>query len=122
MQGMLNSRLDPAGYNRTLGISDEAYMLVNGAVDSALGRLALMPLVVLAARLCPQGVEATVFGLLMSLHIASFMCGKVFGSMLMDAFGVTSTSFVNLPALMMVRCSHWPKYIVSARSLVSACV
>ena len=74
---------NPAGYNRTLGISDEAYMLINGAVDSALGRLALMPLVVLAARLCPQGVEATVFGLLMSLHIASFMCGKVFGSMLM---------------------------------------
>lgn len=43
-----------AGYNRKLGVSDPAFMLISGAVDAGLGRIALMPLVVLAARLCPK--------------------------------------------------------------------
>ena len=50
-----------------------------------------------------QGVEATVFGMLMSLHIASFNTGKVFGSLLTTAFGVTSTDFTNLAPLVLVR-------------------
>jgi hypothetical protein len=52
---------------------------------------------------CLQGVEATVFGLLMSLHIASHMLGRVFGSLLVTAFGVTSTNFQNLAKLVLVR-------------------
>lgn len=54
-----------------------------------------------------QGVEATVFGMLMSLHISSFMLGKVFGSLLTAAFGVTSGNFTNLANLVLVQsCSH----------------
>ena len=49
-----------------------------------------------------QGVEATVFGLLMSLHVASFMTGKVLGSILTSAFGVTSSNFTNLAPLILV--------------------
>ncbi len=49
-----------------------------------------------------QGVEATVFGMLISLHIASFMTGKVLGSLLTTAFGVTSTNFTNLAPLVLV--------------------
>lgn len=52
-----------------------------------------------------QGVEATVFGMLMSLHISSFMLGKVFGSALTAAFGVTSGNFTNLANLVMVRAA-----------------
>ena len=50
-----------------------------------------------------QGVEATVFGMLMSLHIASHMTGKVLGSVLTTAFGVTSSNFTNLAPLVLVR-------------------
>lgn len=50
-----------------------------------------------------QGVEATVFGMLMSLHIASHMTGKVLGSVLTTAFGVTSSNFANLAPLVLVR-------------------
>jgi hypothetical protein len=53
-----------------------------------------------------QGVEATVFGMLMSLHISSFMLGK-FGSALTAAFGVTSGNFTNLANLVMV-CAARP--------------
>ncbi len=42
------------------------------------------------------------FGLLMSLHIASHMAGKVLGSLLMSVFGVTSTDFQNLAPLVLV--------------------
>lgn len=90
------------GYNRTLGVSDPAYALVCGGIHAGVGRLAMMPLVTLAARLCPKGVEATVFGMLMSLHISSFMLGKVFGSLLTTAFGVTSGNFNNLANLVLV--------------------
>lgn len=55
-----------------------------------------------------QGVEATVFGMLMSLHISSFMLGKVFGSLLTTAFGVTSGNFTNLANLVLVQsCSPY---------------
>lgn len=53
-----------------------------------------------------QGVEATVFGMLMSLHISGFMLGKVFGSALTAAFGVTSGNFTNLANLVMVRAAR----------------
>lgn len=43
-----------SGYNRTLGISDPAFALVNGCIHAGVGRLAMMPLVTLAARLCPK--------------------------------------------------------------------
>ena len=42
------------------------------------------------------------FGMLMSLHIASFNTGKVLGSVLTTAFGVTSTNFTNLAPLVLV--------------------
>ncbi|CAL5221093.1 g3223 [Coccomyxa viridis] len=90
------------GYNRRWGVTDEAYFLVFGSLHAGLGRLALMPLVVLASRICPKGVEATVFGMLMSLHIASFNTGKVLGSVLTTAFSVTSTNFTNLAPLVLV--------------------
>ncbi len=43
------------------------------------------------------------FGLLMSLHVASTMTGKVLGSVLTSAFGVTSSNFTNLAPLILVR-------------------
>ena len=46
------------------------------------------------------------FGMLMSLHISSFMLGKVFGSALTAAFGVTSGNFTNLANSVMVRAAR----------------
>ncbi|CAK0782156.1 hypothetical protein CVIRNUC_005589 [Coccomyxa viridis] len=90
------------GYNRRWGVTDQAFFLMFGSLHAGLGRLALLPLVVLASRICPKGVEATVFGLLMSLHVASTMTGKVLGSVLTSAFGVTSSNFTNLAPLILV--------------------
>ena len=44
----------PSGANRALGIDDKAFVLVDSVLITALGRIALMPVLVLAARICPE--------------------------------------------------------------------
>ena len=44
----------PAGFNRTLGLSDELFALADTALLTVLGQVAFMPLLVLAARICPE--------------------------------------------------------------------
>ena len=44
----------PAGANRALGLSDELFVLGDSAVLTVLGQVSFMPILVLAARLCPE--------------------------------------------------------------------
>ena len=46
--------------NRELGIPDQLFALTDTVVLSVLGQIAFMPVLVLAASLCPPGVEGTV--------------------------------------------------------------
>jgi hypothetical protein len=43
----------PAGINRQLGLSDELFALADTALLTVLAQVAFMPLLVLAARICP---------------------------------------------------------------------
>jgi hypothetical protein len=43
-----------AGANRALGIPDKAFVLVDSVLITGLGRIALMPTLVLCARICPE--------------------------------------------------------------------
>lgn len=63
-----------------------------------------MPILVLAARLCPEGVEATLFATLMSISNAGSSVGSALGAALTAWLGVTSTNFDNL-ALLVVICT-----------------
>lgn len=47
-------------FNRELGIPDKAFALTDTVVLTVLGQVAFMPTLVLAASLCPPGVEGTV--------------------------------------------------------------
>ena len=53
--------------NTQIGLSDQLFVLGDAAILQAIGQVAFMPLLVLAARMCPEGVEATLFALLMSI-------------------------------------------------------
>ena len=57
--------------NQAMGIPDKLFALTDSAVLSALGQLAFMPTLVLAARLCPPGSEGTLFASLMSVGACS---------------------------------------------------
>lgn len=88
-----------SGYNRTLGISDEMFALGDSAVLTVLGQLTFMPLLVLAAQVCPEGVEATLFATLMSILNSGSFVGTSLGAALTSLFGVTSENFDNMFAL-----------------------
>ena len=51
--------------NRAVGIPDTLFALGDDVVLTVLGQVAFMPTLVLAAKLCPPGVEGTLFALLM---------------------------------------------------------
>ena len=56
------------GLNRQWGLSDELFALGDSAILTVLGQVSFMPVLVLAARLCPEGVEATLFATLSELY------------------------------------------------------
>lgn len=58
----------------------------------------------LAARLCPPGIEGTLFAALMSVYNASGVVSNQLGAVLTHALGVTETDFTNLWLLVTI-CS-----------------
>ena len=76
------------GASRRLGIPDGAFVLADAAVLAALGQAAFMPVLVLAARLCPAGVEASLYALLMSVLNAGGAAGAAAGGALTSALHV----------------------------------
>ena len=82
--------------NLSLGISDQAFALGDGVILTALGRVSTMPILVLAAKICPPGLEATLFASLMSMFNAGSAVSGVLGGWLTSSLGVTSDNFDNL--------------------------
>ncbi|KAJ4955844.1 hypothetical protein NE237_012627 [Protea cynaroides] len=92
------------GLNRHFGISDEWFSIGDSLIITVLGQASFMPVLVLAAKLCPQGMEATLFATLMSLSNAGSVIGGLLGAGLTQLFGVTRENFDNL-ALLIVLCN-----------------
>jgi folate/biopterin transporter len=88
--------------NRALGISDQWFSLGDNLVLTVMGQIAFMPVLVLAARLCPPGVEATLFALLMSVVNLAGLLSYESGAVLMHWFGITENNFSNLALLVVI--------------------
>eukprot|EP00879_Flechtneria_rotunda_P032031 GHRR01035179.1.p2 GENE.GHRR01035179.1~~GHRR01035179.1.p2 ORF type:complete len:145 (+),score=54.12 GHRR01035179.1:119-553(+) len=65
-------------------------------------QVSFMPILVLAARLCPEGVEATLFATLMSILNGGAFAGAALGAGLTSVLGITSTDFSNLFLLLVI--------------------
>jgi folate/biopterin transporter len=88
--------------NRAWGLDDHWFSLGDSLVLTVAGQIAFMPVLVLAARLCPPGIEATFFALLMSaFNLAGFLSQEL-GSLLMHALGVTESNFSHLGLLLVI--------------------
>jgi len=92
------------GMNRQLGIDDRFFAMGDSLVLTVLGQLAFMPTLVLAAKICPPGLEATLFAGLMSVFNAGGVASGALGAGLTEYLGVTSTNFDNL-ALLVTLCN-----------------
>lgn len=79
-------------------------MFGDDIVLSVLGELAFLPTLVLAARLCPAGVEAVLFATLMSIYNGASTVGTELGAGLTSVLGVTENDFSNL-ALLTIICN-----------------
>ena len=88
--------------NRSLGIGDRWFSLGDSLILTIAGRIAFMPVLVLAARLCPEGIEATLFALLMSVLNISGLCSFQLGAGLTYLLGVTESNFDNLWLLILI--------------------
>ena len=88
--------------NRDWGIDDRWFSLGDSVILTVAGQIAFMPVLVLAARLCPAGIEATLFALLMSvLNLAGALSHEL-GSLLMEGLGVTERDFSSLGTLVLI--------------------
>ncbi|XP_078430910.1 major facilitator superfamily protein isoform X2 [Wolffia australiana] len=90
------------GLNRQMGISDEWFSIGDSLILTVLGQASFMPVLVLAARLCPRGMEATLFATLMSISNGGGVLGGLIGAGLTAVFGVTKDNFDNLVTLIVV--------------------
>ena len=100
--------------NRDLGISDTALIYGDDVALAALGEVAFLPTLVLAARLCPPGVEAVLFATLMSIFNGAGTLGTEVGAALTKFAGITDANFDNL-AQLIVLCnitSLWPLVLI----------
>lgn len=89
-------------YNIILGIPDQAFSLVESSVLSVLGQLAFMPTLVLAAKLCPPGIEGTLFASLMSIYNFAGVLSSEIGAGITSLLDVTDTKFDNLSLLVLI--------------------
>jgi folate/biopterin transporter len=90
--------------NRALGIPDGAFVLGDDVILSILGEVAFLPTLVLAARLCPPGVEAVLFATLMSIFNGASTVGTEIGAVLTKWLGITESNFDNL-SLLTILCN-----------------
>ena len=73
--------------NRALGIDDRWFSLGDSLILTVVGQITWMPVLVLSARICPKGVEATLFALLMSIWNLSGLLSHEFGAILTSWLG-----------------------------------
>lgn len=90
--------------NRDFGIPDGAFVFGDDVALAILGQVAFLPTLVLAARLCPPGVEAVLFATLMSVFNGASTLGTELGALLTKWLGVTESNFDNL-GLLTIICS-----------------
>jgi folate/biopterin transporter len=88
--------------NRVIGIDDRWFSLGDSLVLTVMGQIAFMPVLVLAARLCPPGVEATLFALLMSVVNLSGFVSYELGAGLTHVLGITESNFDKLWVMVLI--------------------
>lgn len=88
--------------NRALGIDDRWFSLGDSLILTVVGQITWMPVLVLSARICPKGVEATLFALLMSIWNLSGLLSHEFGAILTSWLGVTESNFDKLWLLVII--------------------
>lgn len=84
------------GLNRTLGISNKAFVLSGGFLIEATAEIQLLPLLVLTASICPPGLEGSVYAMMMSVRNTGSMVSRGISAILTWMAGITANNFTHL--------------------------
>ncbi|KAL4460429.1 hypothetical protein ABPG74_000180 [Tetrahymena malaccensis] len=88
--------------NVQLGIPDKIFCLGDSIIIQIVGELNILPLLVLACRLCPRTIEATMYAMIMStLNLGSLVSSQL-GGVLIYLLGITEDNFDNLWILILI--------------------
>jgi len=89
-------------WNLLLGVSDYWFSLTTSSFVTALTEINTMPLLILAANLCPKNIEGTTYALIMSvLNFGGFLSYNL-GSIMTSLLGITNNKFDNLWLLILI--------------------
>ena len=88
-------------FNIYLGISDFYFALLSSSIISLIGEFLLMPILSLAAELCPKNLEGTVYSLFMSTLNFGGVMSNLFGSRLMLFYGISKINYERIGALIL---------------------
>ncbi|GMF21254.1 unnamed protein product [Phytophthora lilii] len=89
--------------NLQIGIPDKAFVLGDHVMADVIGRLKTMPIMVLCAKLCPRGIEGTLFALLMSISNVSYSVSEFWGAILCGWMGISKDEYDSLWLAIVVR-------------------
>lgn len=100
--------------NLLVGISDKAFVLGDEALIPLLRKFAAIPFFVLAAKVCPERCEATLFALLMALSNFGGDVGSYMGVGLLKAFNVHRGDYSKLPNVVLIKtmCRFIPVLLI----------
>ena len=84
-------------WNRRVGLPDIFFFLGDQTFTQAVDKTFMVPVVVLAYKLCPANLEATIFSTLMATTNMGVVCGNYFGVTLAEMWGVEGGNFEHLP-------------------------
>ena len=90
-------------WNIAIGISDLLFLIGYDVVQEVIGRLNMMPLMVLAAKFCPDAIEATMFATMMSIFNFTSDIGTLFGSYLLNWYDIREDNYVGMDKLIVLR-------------------
>ncbi|CAH9107629.1 unnamed protein product [Cuscuta epithymum] len=89
--------------NLRFGIPDYFFVVIDSGISQMIGRLKWMPLLVLTAKLCPPGIEGTIFALLMSIDNTGLLTSSWGGGILLHVLKITRTRFEKLWLALLIR-------------------
>jgi len=90
------------GVNRKVGLPDVFFVAGDDVFLATMGQLAMMPCLILVAKLCPEGVEASLYATFVGLINFASILSEWGGAALTWYLGVTYSDFANLGTLIQV--------------------
>eukprot|EP00418_Pyrodinium_bahamense_P063365 CAMPEP_0179087468 /NCGR_PEP_ID=MMETSP0796-20121207/39744_1 /TAXON_ID=73915 /ORGANISM="Pyrodinium bahamense, Strain pbaha01" /LENGTH=538 /DNA_ID=CAMNT_0020784977 /DNA_START=21 /DNA_END=1637 /DNA_ORIENTATION=+ len=101
-------------WNLAIGIPDIVMLIGDDAFSSTMRKFVMIPMFILASKVCPQSIEATLFAMLMALSNFGGTVGDFFGVSMLEAFGVVHGDFENLADVVLAKslCRFLPMVLV----------